>query len=326
VKDAARDLEQVLSPSFWTRVGVKPMQFLRTRITPLMRYKQGIDPNQASFELKSEQLSVAILEKNKAELERLRSEIGEVMDYLPFTIKEVKEKEELINRVQRPSFWKEVSYEDAQMLLQELAPLMKYKRTEPRPAIVLDIDDIIQEREYLDYGPVTAPRSILAKTYVERVEKRIKELADSHPTIQKIVRDEPITERDLEELEKTLNSPELYVTEETLQKVYKQSRGTLVQFIKKILGLYEFPDTEKKIGEAFKTFMIEKNYLNADQVNFLRTIQTVFTKKHHIVYSDLFELPFTNIAPNPVQLLPKNDIDEVLNICKTLEVEVFAHA
>jgi type I restriction enzyme R subunit len=212
-------------------------------------------------------------------------------------------------------------------LLRELTPLMKYKRTEPRPTIVLDIDDMIQERDYVDYGPVTAPKSILAKTYIDRVEKRIKELAESHPTIQKIMKDEVLTPKDLEELEKTLNSPELYVTEETLQKAYKQSKGTLVQFIKKILGLYEFPDPEKQIEEAFKTFMIEKNYLNADQVNFLRTIQTVFTKKHHIEYSDLYEPPFTNFGPNaPVPLLQKDDVDEVLNMCRSLEVEVFPHA
>lgn len=73
--------------------------------------------------------------------------------------------------------------------------------------------------------------------------------------------------------------------------------------------------------------MIEKNYLSADQVNFLRTIQTVFSKKHHIDYGDLFEPPFTNFGPNaPVPLLQKDDLDQILNKCKTLEVEVFASA
>jgi type I restriction enzyme R subunit len=327
VKDAQRDIEQALSTKFWTRVGIEPLQFLRTRITPLMRYRQGVDPNQASFELKSEQLSVAILEKNKEEFERLKEEIGEVMDYLPFSIKAVKDREELINSVQKPSFWKGLTYDDAQLLLRELTPLMKYKRSEPRTTIVLDIDDMIQEREYVDYGPAGAPKSILAKTYIDKVERRIKDLARTHPTIKKILKNETITERDLEELEKTLNSPELYVTEETLQKAYKQSRGTLVQFIKKILGLYEFPDAQKQIQEAFKTFMIEKNYLNADQVNFLRTIQTVFERKHHIEYSDLFEPPFTNFGPNaPVPLLKKDDVDEVLSVCKTIEVQVLTHA
>jgi type I site-specific restriction endonuclease len=98
-----------------------------------MRYKPGVDPNQLSFELKVEQLGVAVMEKNKAELERLKQSIGEIMDYLPFTIKEVKEKERIINEVQKSAFWRNVTYEDAQMLLEELAPLMKYKRTERRP-------------------------------------------------------------------------------------------------------------------------------------------------------------------------------------------------
>src|SRR5205807_4571822 len=143
-------------------------------------------------------------------------------------------------------------------------------------------------------------------------------------TIQKIMEGEVLNEKDLEDLEKTLNSPDLYVTEETLQKLYKQHRGTLVQFIKKLLGLYEFPEPENKIDEAFKTFMVEKNYFSADQINFLRTIQTVFKRKRHIEYSDLFEPPFTNFGPNaPLPLLKKDDLDEVLNICNGLETEAF---
>jgi len=92
------------------------------------------------------------------------------------------------------------------------------------------------------------------------------------------------------------------------------------------LGLYEFPDPEKKIEEAFKTFMVEKNYLNADQVNFLRTLQTVFIRKHHVEYSDFFELPFTNLGPNAPFLLAKQDVQEALDMCRTLELEVFPHA
>jgi len=324
IKDAARDIEQVHSSEFWTRIGVKPLQFLRTRITPLMRFKEGVNPKEASFALKTEQLSVAILDKNQAEIDRLKNDIGEVMDFLPLNIREVKQEEDLIKTLQKPSFWKDVSYDDAQAILWELTPLMRYKRTEPRPSITLDIDDVIQEGGYIEFGPVTEPKSMLAKTYMEKVENRIKELAEKHPTIQKIMRDEVLNEKDLEDLEKTLNGPDLYVTEETLQKLYRQHNGTLVQFIRNLLGVYAFPEPEKKIDEAFRTFMIEKNYLSADQVNFLRTIETVFKRKHHVEYSDLFEPPFTNFGPNaPVPLLKKDDIDEVLNICRDLESEVF---
>lgn len=326
VREAARDVEESQSAGFWTRIGVNPVQFLRTRITPLMRYKQGVEPNQASFEQKAEQLSLAILEKNKAEFERLKEEIGEVMDYLPFTIKEVKEKEELIKTIQKPSFWDTIRYEDAQALLRELTPLMKYKRTEPRPTVVLDIEDIMERREIIEYGPITAPKTDFIQDYVQKVERRIRELADAHPTIQKIKRDEVLTEEDLHNLEKTLNSPELYVTEDALQKAFNQHKGTLVQFIKKVLGLYQFPEPEKMIDEAFKTFMIEKHYLNADQLNFLRTIETMFAKKQHVEYKDLFEPPFTNFGPNaPIPLFQKEDIEEVLKMCQTLETQAFTH-
>ena len=133
-----------------------------------------------------------------------------------------------------------------------------------------------------------------------------------------------MTDEDLRNLEKTLNSPELYITEETLQKAYKQHKGTLVQFVKNVLGLYEFPDANKRITDAFKSFVVEKNYLNSDQVNFIRTIQTVFTKKHHIEYDNLYDVPFTSFGANfPVPAFDEGDLREVIGLCSNLEREVF---
>lgn len=326
VKDHIRDVELALSPKLWERVGIKPIDFLKTKITPLMRYKQNVEVNEVSFALKVEQLSLAILENNEAEIDRLREGIGEALNCLPLTIREVKAKEELLDKAVSKSFWKSIGYEDAQMLLNEFGPLMRYKRPEPRPAIVLDIDDMIQQREQIEYGPMPSIKTDYIEDYLAKVERKIKKIAEEHPTINKIRRDEVITEEDLRNLEKTLNSPELFITEEVLQKAYKQHKGTLVQFIKKILGLYEFPDPEKRIAEAFKTFMIEKNYLNADQVNFLRTLQTVFTKKRHVEYKDLFESPFTFWPTAPIPLFQESELKEVLSICHNLETEVFAHA
>jgi type I restriction enzyme R subunit len=70
------------------------------------------------------------------------------------------------------------------------------------------------------------------KNYRAKVEKKVKELAEQHPTILKIKNDEMLTEKDLLELEKALNSPELYISEENLRKIYSKNRGSLVLFIK----------------------------------------------------------------------------------------------
>ena len=327
VREHLREIELATSPKLWKRVGLDPLDFLRKKITPLMKYKPNVEINEASFTLKVEQLSLALLTHNQAEIDRLREEIGEILSCLPLTIREVKQKEALLDQVLSKSFWQRMTYEDAQKMLRKFGSLMKYKLPKPRPTIILDIDDVVERRELVEYGPPLAPLTDYVSNYRIKVERKIKRLAEEHPTIKKIKLGEVITEEDLQKLEKTLNSPDLYVTEEILQRIYKQHKGTLVQFIKKILGLFEFPDARKEIEEAFKTFMIEKNYLNADQVNFLRTIQTVFIIKHQIGYQDLFEPPFTSFGPKaPIPLFQKDELMEVLSMCKKLEQEVFVSA
>jgi type I restriction enzyme R subunit len=321
IQEHMREVEKALSPTFWNTMGIDPINHMKTRIAPLMRYKQDVNPDEAYFTLRIEQLSLAILQNNIAEIERLKNAIGEDIQCLPLTINQVKAKEQLIIEVANPIFWNNITYEKAQKLGQEFAPLMKYKLSEPRPTIKLDIDDVIQEAGTIEFGPL--PSQMYVKTYLEKVEQRIKDLADKHPTILKIKNDEVLNEEDLRNLETTLNGPDLYITEEVLQKAFKQSKGTLVQFIKNVLGLYKFPDSRTKIEDAFKTFMVEKNYLNADQVNFLRTIQTVFMRKHHVEYSDLFEPPFTNFGVNaPIPLFQDEDLKEVIQICANLEGEI----
>ena len=150
-------------------------------------------------------------------------------------------------------------------------------------------------------------------------------LAREHPAIYKIERDEVLTEDDLRKLEETLNSPELYITEDVLQKAFNQNRGTLVQFIKNILGLYKFPDPEVRIKDAFNTYVIENNkHYSADQLNFIRTLQTVFAKKKHIEYSELFDAPFTNFGVNaPMPMFTEVELQDFIKICIRLEKEIY---
>ena len=108
-------------------------------------------------------------------------------------------------------------------------------RSSPTPQIVIDMADVVKQRALIEYGPDLKEEHI--ETYQAKVEKKIKELAESMPAVQKIKKDEALTEADLEQLEKTLNSPDLYITEENLKKIYEEHRGTMVQFIKKVLGM-----------------------------------------------------------------------------------------
>ena len=326
IRENEREINLVLSGDLWKKVGYTTLEFLRTKMAPLMKFKQDVNLNIASFTLKIERLGFAVLNKDKETIDRLREDICEAINCLPHTITKVKEKEQLLNKITDPFFWSKISYEDVLTIIDEVAPLMIYKRSEPVPKIILDIEDIVQQRKIIEFGPIEKPKQEYVEVYKNKVEKKILKLAEDHPTIKKIKKDQALTENDLEKLEKTLNSPQLYITEDTLKKVYEKHEGTLVEFIKKVLGMYKFPDAKEKIEEAFKTFIVEvdsKLHLNADQINFLRALQTVFSTKHHIAYRDFFEPPFTNIEHAPLPLFKKEQLYDMLTFCNKTELSVF---
>ncbi len=277
VRENLRDVEKALSPRLWDNVGIDPVDFLKKKMTPLMRFKQDVNLNEASFTLKCEKLGLAVLRGDKEEIEQLKPKIGEMVDCLPEELNVIKPKLAFIDRVLSNKFWENISFDDSQRLISELSGLMKYMASEPRKTIVIDMDDMIQQRKLIEFGPDAKQEYV--KVYKEKVEDRIKKLADEHPAIIKIKNDEVLTEADLHDLEVTLNNPELYITEDVLQKVYAQNKGTLVQFVKNILGLYKFPDPAERIKDAFNTYIIENSkHYSADQLNFIRTVQTVFSK------------------------------------------------
>ena len=209
------------------------------------------------------------------------------------------------------------------MMNSEIASLMKYMDKRGPDPIVIDMSDRIQVRTRWELDE-EAPDYVVA--FAKKVEERIREMANENPVIKKIANDEAITEADLTDLETALSDAGVGITEEVLEKGYTRREGTLVEFIKSVLGLYEAPDPKKMIEEAFSTFMIENNrQYNADQLHFIRTIQTVFMRKKHIEMNDLWNPPFTNFgttAPEP--MFDKSDLVAFVDICRGLERELFA--
>ena len=326
VRESLREVEKALSPRLWESVGLDPVKFLKERITPLMKFKPDVNLNEASFTLRCERLGLAILTADVAEIERLKPEIGEMIECLPTNLDLVRPKEEFMQRALSEEFWQDMSFDDAQMLNRELSGLMKYMSKEPRKTIIIDMEDLIQSRETIVFGPDC--QEVYVSVYKEKVEEKIRKLAEEHPALRKIKQGEELDEEDLQRLEETLNSPELFISEETLRKTYRQRAGTLVQFIKKVLGLYEFPQPEERIWDAFQTYIIENNRnYTADQLNFIRAIRSVFAKKKHLDYGDLFDAPFVNFgAKAPMPMFSEDELKSFIKICGSLEKELFAEA
>jgi len=196
---------------------------------------------------------------------------------------------------------------------------MIYQQSEPVKTILIRMEDVIQQRDTVRYGPDL--ESVDSQTYIEKVEKKIRELAESNPVILKIKNDEVLSEKDIELLANTLNSSELGITDETLSKAYNTPKRDIVEFIRHILGLTKLANKDDMIEEAFSGFLLSKSF-NAEQINFIRILEAVFLSKKNIEYVDFFDPPFSNMGKPVTSFFEKEELLELVGFCKTLEKEV----
>ena len=311
VKERKDVLQRLASPQFWTNVDT---DYLYDHVAPLMRFLEDVNYNEYSFILKCEQLELAYLNKDERRILDLKGAIKEDLQLLPMTLQVVKRQEEEVFKTASDAFWSGLSVDGIREAKQKLSPIMKYKRTDQREIIKFDLDDQVIERKWIEFGPNGEGEYV--HIYKDKVEKRIKELAEKEEAIVKIRNDEPVNDQDLEALENTLNGPDLYITESKLRETYNQPSGTLVQFIKSIFGKYKFKSQEDQIAESFDAFIIAHNY-NTDQTRFLRVIKSVFlakVRRHELLeIDDFYEGPVEAFGSDAVdRLFSKDDLNEVI--------------
>jgi type I restriction enzyme R subunit len=303
-----RNIEKALSDQIWRYFDEKSLTFLDQVIAPLMRFKTDVNLQEVQFLLKIEQLGLAVLQSETDEVIRIREAVVNTIKRLPPNLSKVQAKKTYIDTVLSDGFWQNIDYPKVEYIKDNLIDIIKHVHPDENIILKLNLDDLITKREWIEFGP-TGEGDYVA-SYREKVEKRIRDLAESHPALVKIKNDEIVTEQDLVDLESMLNSPELYIQEENLRKVFNQPYGTFIQFIKSILDKYKFPDPEELINSSFQTYIIERNNkdpLSAEQIVFLRAVKNVFNQKKHIEYEDLFEPPFTQLGTDAATRLFKED-------------------
>ncbi len=311
VKERKDVLQRLASPEFWMNIDT---DYLYDQVSPLMRFLEDVNYNEYSFILKCEQLELALLNKDERKIFDLKVAVKEDLQLLPMTLQVVKRQEETVFKVSSDAFWGTLNINNIREAKKKLAPIMKYKRKDEREIIKFDLDDQVIERKWIEFGPNGEGEYV--HVYKEKVEKRIKDLADHSQAIVKIRNDEPVNDQDLKDLEDTLNSPDLFITEDKLRETYSQPQGTLVQFIKAIFGKYKFKSQEEQIAESFDAFIVAHNF-NTDQTRFLRVIKTVFMAKirrHELLeIDDFYEGPVEAFGVGAVErLFSKEDLKEVV--------------
>ncbi len=71
------------------------------------------------------------------------------------------------------------------------------------------------------------------------------------------------------------------VTPENLKKVFAHTADSFLELVRQVLDMQYLPDYKDLVARQFETYVTQHN-CNADQIRFLRAVQSVFLQKRHL--------------------------------------------
>lgn len=320
VKRALPDIEEAWTDAFWLHLNPRKMEFLKLKVGPLLRYASAVDVEAATFTSKVERLKWQ--QRAGKDTTATAESIAQDVTRLPDDIVNDPKLRPLVELAATPTRLAEAKPDELVQVMATLAPVMRRRREQENVFLLLDLPDSIDLRGYILLRPGTEP--VYVKEYRERVEKRINELVANHPAIQAIQRGEMPDDWLLIDLERTLRqelgSGDAEVNETLIRKAYGLKVGSLLAFLRAVLGLDILPDYDEVVQRQFEAFIQRHNY-NANQINFMRAVENVFLQKRHLQRADLYDEPLSRFGDDAVdRWFTPREVEEVLELAQKLVV------
>jgi type I restriction enzyme R subunit len=219
----------------------------------------------------------------------------------------------------------EFSNNELNLLRDVLSPCMKNKMRYDS-FLELDLLDSIAISGYILL--TKSGEKMYVAEYRRLVEARILELVANHPTIKAIQQGQKIDDWQLLELERTLTKElgegDLEVTPENLKKVFAHTADSFLGLVRQVLDMQYLPDYKDLVARQFETYVTQHApAYNADQIRFLRAVQSVFLQKRHLETADLYDAPaLVGFGQDAVERwFTENEVKEVVEFANRMAIQ-----
>lgn len=319
IQENKAKIEKVLSSEFWKNISLDDFEFLKNQIKPLFRTMSQVDFKKMRFEKDALETSLSFIRQEDEKFEVLKSNIQEEISLLPLTVNVVERHSAFIKKVLGERYWTTIKDSEFDNLAKTLGPLMKYIDRHNGKAEMdqLNLQDIVTKKEFVEFGPQNEAVSI--SKYREMVETKISEMIDRNPILTKIKDGEGVTPEEAELLAEELQNEDPHITEALLQKVYKNQKAKLIQFIKHILGIEVLESFDDTVNKKVAEFIKEHNDLTTRQIEFLNLLKDYIIERGNIQKRNLLEAPFTVIHPKGIRgVFSPTEIKEIVTLTEQL--------
>ena len=273
---------------------------LKEEIAPLLIYTPSENTKVYGFISKCIKLFDYIKENNKEKIGKVEEFVVERIESIwDKNLDTIKQKQEDLIKIQQEQFWGEITFEDVDFLIRDIAPLMIFYEPDRKKMLYIHAPDMVLK--------------------VEKEIMRVREdpsyqyFINSNKLLKKIKEGEGVTSDELLEIEKKLKELNPNFTIENIQQT-----KDFVLFLRELVELKGYPDPQEMIKWEFDKYVASKNeHYNSEQLKFLRLLEQVFVRAKHIELKNLAEHPLTE--GRPLDVFTKEQLEVVIQKCNKLK-------
>ena len=213
------------------------------------------------------------------------------------------EEQAAIPAIVSEDWWEDVTVPMLETVRRKLRTLVKLIPKGEKKIVYTNFEDELGETSTILLPQVTAGLN-MAK-FKEKARQFLK-AHEAHLSLQRLRRNQPLTETDLVELEKMLveagGSPEL------IKDAKEQSHGLGI-FIRSLVGL-----ERETVMQAFSEFL-SGGSATANQIEFINLIVQELTQNGVMEPDRLFQSPFTDLnAQGPMGVFPPARVTQIIEV------------
>jgi type I restriction enzyme, R subunit len=294
----------------WTELDVERAIELADRLADLPSALPDDDEEAKRFDLLILRLQLCRLLDTPG-LERLRHQVQEIASGLleQLAIPAIREQQELLDELAGDEWWVDVTLpmlEHARLRIRGLVRLLEKRR---RAFVYTDFTDELSEIEEVELREIRVGADF--ERFRDKARAYLREHED-HLALQRLRRNLPLTERDIEELERMLREAGIGSPED-LERANLEEGG-LGGFIRSLVGLDRDAATNALSG------FIDGKTLSADQHEFVAMIVEQLTMNGTMDLGLLYEPPFTTLAPGgPEALFADAEVDDLIAAIRAVD-------
>lgn len=323
VRPKRQNLEPFLKRENWNNIDDTKHTELESHIAQLPTEAEPFNADEQSnnfanrFDNQILTMQLALLEKGMVP-EKLRIQVMEFAQQLEgkTSIPAVKKHLDLIQAVQAIEFWEHISLPTLEDIRLKFRNLMFALDKTEKYVVYTNFEDEVQGVS--DVTPPSYTASLDLSQYRKKTEQYIKEHQDQI-TIQKLKRNKPITQSDLDTLEELLLNASGMADKVLYREKVLESKP-LGRFIRELIGL-----DMSAAKEAFSDFLDEGAY-SSQQIQFVNQIINYLMSNGTLEIAHIFEPPFTDMHDESVYAyFDDSKVVELLGRIKKINANVATH-